>query len=98
VCECVSLRPGLTMPQFQREFAKRLVARPGDALYSRLSVNVNFWATCKHIMVWRGPLRSLGTEKTELIIPRKSESKTSNRLPRSKVMVCLELLCWHNHG
>lgn len=41
----------LTTYQFQREFAKRLVAKPGDALYSRLSVNVNFWATCKHIMV-----------------------------------------------
>lgn len=35
---------------FQREFAMRLVARPGDALYCRLSVNVQMWANVKHIM------------------------------------------------
>ncbi|KAM7218715.1 Dimethyladenosine transferase [Rhypophila decipiens] len=42
--------PRIAVLMFQREFAKRLVAQPGDALYSRLSVNVNFWATCRHIM------------------------------------------------
>ncbi|KAK3377700.1 S-adenosyl-L-methionine-dependent methyltransferase [Podospora didyma] len=42
--------PRVAVLMFQREFAKRLVAKPGDSLYSRLSVNVNFWATCKHIM------------------------------------------------
>ncbi|KAK4158575.1 S-adenosyl-L-methionine-dependent methyltransferase [Chaetomidium leptoderma] len=42
--------PRVAVLMFQREFAKRLVAKPGDPLYSRLSVNVNFWATCKHIM------------------------------------------------
>jgi len=42
--------PRVAVLMFQREFAKRLVAKPGDALYSRLSVNVNFWATCRHIM------------------------------------------------
>ncbi|KAM7185846.1 Dimethyladenosine transferase [Rhypophila sp. PSN 637] len=42
--------PRVAVLMFQREFAKRLVAQPGDALYSRLSVNVNFWATCRHIM------------------------------------------------
>src|SRR5579862_3518850 len=35
---------------FQREFALRLVARPGDALYCRLSVNVQMWAHVQHIM------------------------------------------------
>jgi len=35
---------------FQREFALRLVARPGDALYCRLSVNVQMWAHVTHIM------------------------------------------------
>lgn len=35
---------------FQREFAMRLVARPGDPLYCRLSVNVQMWAHVKHIM------------------------------------------------
>ena len=35
---------------FQREFARRLTARPGDALYCRLSVNAQFWAKITHIM------------------------------------------------
>ena len=34
----------------QREFALRLIARPGDALYSRLSVNVQFFARVSHVM------------------------------------------------
>lgn len=35
---------------FQREFALRLTAQPGDALYCRLSVNAQFWARITHIM------------------------------------------------
>lgn len=35
---------------FQREFALRLTARPGDPLYSRISVNAQFWAKITHIM------------------------------------------------
>jgi 18S rRNA (adenine1779-N6/adenine1780-N6)-dimethyltransferase len=35
---------------FQREFALRLVAKPGDALYCRLSVNVQLLANVDHIM------------------------------------------------
>ena len=35
---------------FQREFALRLIARPGDDLYCRLSVNVQMWAHVQHIM------------------------------------------------
>jgi 18S rRNA (adenine1779-N6/adenine1780-N6)-dimethyltransferase len=35
---------------FQREFALRLVAKPGDKLYSRLSVNSQMWARIDHIM------------------------------------------------
>ena len=34
----------------QREFALRLTARPGDALYNRLSVNAQFFAKITHIM------------------------------------------------
>ena len=34
----------------QREFALRLIARPSDSLYCRLSVNVQFFATVAHIM------------------------------------------------
>ena len=35
---------------FQREFALRLIARPGDDLYCRLSVNVQMWAHVTHIL------------------------------------------------
>ena len=42
--------PRVCILMFQREFAMRLVARPGDALYCRLSVNVQMWANVTHIM------------------------------------------------
>jgi 18S rRNA (adenine1779-N6/adenine1780-N6)-dimethyltransferase len=35
---------------FQREFALRLVARPGTTLWSRLSANVQLYAKVDHIM------------------------------------------------
>ena len=35
---------------FQREFAMRLVARPGDSLWNRLSVNVQLYAKVSHVM------------------------------------------------
>jgi 18S rRNA (adenine1779-N6/adenine1780-N6)-dimethyltransferase len=35
---------------FQREFAQRLFARPGESLYSRLSANVQMWAKVEHVM------------------------------------------------
>ena len=35
---------------FQREFAMRLVAQPGDSLYCRLSANAQMWAKITHVM------------------------------------------------
>ncbi|ORZ31407.1 S-adenosyl-L-methionine-dependent methyltransferase [Catenaria anguillulae PL171] len=35
---------------FQREFALRLIAKPGDALYCRLSVNAQLYAKIEHVM------------------------------------------------
>jgi len=35
---------------FQREFAMRLVAQPGSALWSRLSANVQLYAKVDHVM------------------------------------------------
>ncbi|RMZ13162.1 hypothetical protein D0862_02437 [Hortaea werneckii] len=35
---------------FQREFAMRLFAKPGEKLYSRLSVNAQMWARVDHMM------------------------------------------------
>ena len=42
--------PRVCILMFQREFAMRLVAKPGDALYSRLSVNAQMWAKVDHIL------------------------------------------------
>ncbi|ODQ66327.1 putative dimethyladenosine transferase [Nadsonia fulvescens var. elongata DSM 6958] len=42
--------PRTSVLMFQREFALRLLARPGDNLYCRLSVNVQLWAKVTHIM------------------------------------------------
>ncbi|KAK7203089.1 Dimethyladenosine transferase [Myxozyma melibiosi] len=42
--------PRVSILMFQREFALRLVAKPGEELYCRLSVNVQMWATVTHIM------------------------------------------------
>ena len=35
---------------FQQEFAERLVAKPGDKLYCRLTVNTQLLAKVDHIM------------------------------------------------
>ena len=43
MCRCAVL-------MFQREFAMRLLARPGDPLYCRLSVNVQLYARVTHVL------------------------------------------------
>lgn len=42
--------PRTCVLMFQREFAMRLFARPGEKLYSRLSVNAQMWAKIDHVM------------------------------------------------
>ena len=42
--------PRTCILMFQREFAMRLVARPGDSLYCRLSANAQMWAKITHVM------------------------------------------------
>ncbi|KAJ4421464.1 Dimethyladenosine transferase [Gnomoniopsis sp. IMI 355080] len=42
--------PRCCVLMFQREFALRLTARPGDPLYNRLSVNAQFFSKITHIM------------------------------------------------
>lgn len=42
--------PRCCILMFQREFAMRLFAKPGEKLYSRLSVNVQMWARVSHVM------------------------------------------------
>ena len=42
---------------FQREFAQRLVAKPGDKLWCRLSVNTQLLARVDHLMKVGGVCR-----------------------------------------
>lgn len=42
--------PRACVLMFQREFAMRLFAKPGEKLYSRLSANVQMWAKVDHIL------------------------------------------------
>jgi 18S rRNA (adenine1779-N6/adenine1780-N6)-dimethyltransferase len=42
--------PRTSILMVQREFALRLIARPGDPLYSRLSVNARYFARVSHVM------------------------------------------------
>lgn len=42
--------PRVCILMFQREFAMRLLAKPGDKLFGRLSVNTQMWAKVDHIM------------------------------------------------
>lgn len=46
----LSPAPRVCILMFQREFAMRLFAKPGDRLYSRLSVNAQMWARIDHVM------------------------------------------------
>ncbi|KAH7350891.1 S-adenosyl-L-methionine-dependent methyltransferase [Rhexocercosporidium sp. MPI-PUGE-AT-0058] len=42
--------PRTSILMFQREFALRLTAKPGDPLYCRLSVNAQFFSKITHVM------------------------------------------------
>ncbi|KAI0393277.1 rRNA adenine dimethylase [Xylariaceae sp. FL0594] len=42
--------PRTCVLMFQREFAMRLTAKPGDSLYCRLSVNAQFWSKISHVL------------------------------------------------
>lgn len=44
------LFPRCAILMFQREFAQRLVAKPGDKLYCRLSVNTQLLSRVDHLM------------------------------------------------
>lgn len=46
----LSPAPRSCVLMFQREFAMRLFAKPGEKLYSRLSVNAQMWAKISHVM------------------------------------------------
>lgn len=46
----LSPSPRSCVLMFQREFAMRLFAKPGEKLYSRLSVNAQMWAKISHVM------------------------------------------------
>ncbi|KAI0907430.1 dimethyladenosine transferase-like protein [Ustulina deusta] len=71
--------PRTCILMFQREFAMRLTARPGDSLYCRLSVNANFWAKISHVLkVGRANFRPPPKVDSSVI---RLEPKTSSERP-----------------
>lgn len=72
--------PRICILMFQHEFSLRLVARPGESLYSRLSVNAQFWAKCSMVMkVGKNNFRP--PPKVESSVVR-IEPKTGSERPR----------------
>lgn len=61
---------------FQREFAERLVARPGDSQYCRLSVAVQLQAQVDHV---------LKVSKSSFVPPPKVESSVVRVEPKKKI-------------
>lgn len=69
--------PRISVLMFQREFALRLVAKPGEQLYSRLSCNVQLYANTKHVMK---------VDKNNFKPPPKVESSIIKLEPKIKQM------------
>lgn len=57
--------PRVAVLMFQREFAMRLVARPGDALWCRLSANVQLYARVQHVL--KGASSHWGADADRLV-------------------------------
>lgn len=72
--------PRCAVLMFQREFASRLTAQPGDALYSRLSVNVQLFSKVTHIMkVGKGNFKPPPQVESSVV---RIEPKTGRERPR----------------
>ncbi|KAL3994306.1 ribosomal RNA small subunit methyltransferase A [Acanthocheilonema viteae] len=66
--------PRYAVLMFQKEFADRLIAKPGSKLYCRLSVNVQFLAQVEHLM---------RVKRTEFRPPPKVDSAVVRIAPRN---------------
>ncbi|EJD76435.1 dimethyladenosine transferase [Loa loa] len=66
--------PRYAVLMFQKEFADRLLAKPGSKLYCRLSVNVQFLAQVEHLMK---------VKRTEFRPPPKVDSAVVRIAPRN---------------
>uniref|UniRef100_A0A0R3S0G8 rRNA adenine N(6)-methyltransferase n=1 Tax=Elaeophora elaphi TaxID=1147741 RepID=A0A0R3S0G8_9BILA len=66
--------PRYAILMFQKEFADRLLAKPGSKLYCRLSVNVQFLAQVEHLMK---------VKRTEFRPPPKVDSAVVRIAPRN---------------
>lgn len=70
---------------FQREFALRLSAQPGDPLYCRLTVNTQLLAKVQHLIKvwtneekWGGGRGSVGSGYSRTQIEEKEKLKDNN--------------------
>lgn len=66
---CVSLLFRCAVLMFQREFAMRLVAAPGDKLYCRLSINTQLLARVDHLMKVRERVFAISHLGCDVVIP-----------------------------
>ena len=72
--------PRTCILMFQREFAMRLFAKPGDKLYGRLSVNAQMWAKIDHVAkVSRGSFKPPPAVESNVvrIVPKNPKPQVS---------------------
>ena len=88
--------PRTCVLMFQQEFAMRLVAKPGDPLYCRLSVNAQMWSKITHIMKVRNYARSVSIRGLNQPLHRLARA-TSSRRHKSNPLSCVSSPRSHGH-
>ncbi|XP_043919757.1 probable dimethyladenosine transferase isoform X3 [Protopterus annectens] len=74
---------------FQREFALRLVAKPGDKLYCRLSINTQLLARVDHLMKeWDGLVRIAFVRKNKTLAAAFKSSAVEQLLEKNYRIHC----------
>ncbi|KAJ3576967.1 hypothetical protein NPX13_g3537 [Xylaria arbuscula] len=72
--------PRTCVLMFQKEFALRLTARPGDPLYCRLSVNAQLYAKISHVLVMRANSVPTKRKLAEQIVSAGQSSSDSTQV------------------
>ncbi len=79
---------------FQREFAQRLVAQPGDKLYCRLSINTQLLARVDHLMKVKSIIVNYVRRRRNPPITLSPNVSTN---PPSGALMLVRLLKTHTH-
>ena len=72
---------------FQREFAQRLTAKPGDKLYCRLSANVQLLARVHHLMKVLLPYVSILSDPSPVVQVGRNNFRPPPRVESSVVRI-----------